>query len=191
MRYTVKSAFPAALALAATLAGCEKGESYSDLLRTEEKADNWYLAGHTVENEIPADGRFLTGDDAPYYRMDDEGAVYMQVVSPGDSGNRPEEGDKVFFRFERWNIKYMYEGIEQRPAGNQNNLDMYVSTSLIYGNTLYQSTTQFGQGIQVPLEYLGYYSEVNLVIKSTWGFTSEQGECTPYLFNVKYYPAEY
>ena len=49
-----------------TLASCDEGESYSDLLKEEQKVSNWFLAQHRVCNEIPADSVFEVGPDAPY-----------------------------------------------------------------------------------------------------------------------------
>lgn len=195
LRKLMALALPVALAMG--MASCDDSESYSDLLRDEEKAVNWYLAQHRVETEVPADGKFETGADAPYYRMDADGTIYMQVIDAGDSDDRPEVGDKVLFRFERRNIKAMYSGIDPGSFGNMDNLDSPIgSTYLFYGNTTYPTTTQFGTGMQVPLDYLGYYSEVNLVLKSYSGFTGatfqkEQSSCIPFLVNVKYYKPEY
>lgn len=187
-----------AIVCGAALTSCEKGESYSELLREEEKAVNWYLAQQRVEVEAPAAAEdFEIGKNAPFYRMDEDGTVYMQVINRGDLSQRPEEGDKVFFRFQRQNIKNMWQGTPGAPQGNMDNLNTAIgSTYLFYGNTTYPTTTQFGTGIQIPLKYLGYYSEVNLVIKSYSGFTganfsSEQSSCIPFLVNVKYYRPEY
>lgn len=175
---------------------CDKSESYSDLLRDEEKAVNWFLAQQRVETKAPEKAEdFEIGPNAPFYRMNNDGTVYMQIISRGDLNDRPQSGDKVFFRFQRQNIKSMWLDIPTTSVGNMDNLDT-ASTYLFYGNTVYPNSTQFGTGIQVPLDYLGYYSEVNLVIKSYSGFTgqnfqSEQSSCIPFLLNVKYYRPEY
>lgn len=187
-----------ALLLSLTLASCDKTESYSDLLRDEEKAVNWFLAQRSIEITPPesAEG-FQVGPDAPFYRMDDDGTVYMQVISVGDLTDRPQEGDKVYFRFQRQNIKTMWLGMEAASFGNMDNLDSALgATYIFYGNDSYPSSSQYGTGIQIPLNYLGYYSEVNLVLKSYSGFTgssysSEQTACTPFYLNVKYYKPEY
>lgn len=64
--------------------------------------------------------------------------------------------------------------------------------SLVYGNNTLTSTTQYGEGIQVPLEFLGYNCEVDLIVSSTLGFTSEISSCIPYLYkNLKFFKAEY
>ncbi len=187
----------ATLVMGGVLTGCKDTESYSDLLRDEEKAVNWFLAQKRVEASIPEDGNFEVGENAPFYRMDEDGSVYMQIVDRGDMADRPEEGDKVYFRFQRQNIKMLYSGAESPSVGNMDNLDgSVVSTFLFYGNTSYPSTTQFGTGIQVPLEYVGFYSEVNLVLKSYSGFTGssfsyDQSQCIPYLVKLKYYKPEY
>lgn len=172
--------------------GCEKGESYSELLREEEKAVNWYLAQHRVEMDIPADGHFETGEDAPFYRMDRDGTVYMQVIDPGDAECKAESGEKIYFRFKRENIILMYNGTPAPPYGNTDDLSSSVGpTYFFYGNKTYPTTVQYGTGIQVPLEYLGLDSEVNLVLKSYSGFTEDQTLCQPFLLNVKYFKATY
>ncbi len=63
----------------------------------------------------------------------------------------------------------------------------------LYGNNVLTSTTQYGEGLQVPLEYLGYNCEVNLIVKSPEGFTSDgtQSQCLPYVYNIRYFKAEY
>ena len=169
---------------------CSKTESYSELLRQEEKAVNWYLASCKVENSIPADSTsFITGSDAPFYRLDEDGYVYMQVVNKGDD-EKVDKGDLVYFRFMRSNIKYMYEGIDVKPEGNSDYLNMGPA-SFVYQNQNLTSTTQWGTGIQMPLRFLGYNSEVNLVLKSYYGFMEDQTYCVPYLINIRYFKPEY
>lgn len=174
--------------LAATVS-CSKSESYSEMLRDEEKAVNWWLANHRVEASVPADSVFEIGEDAPFYKMDEDGYVYMQVINPG-TDVRPVKNDRVYFRYMRANIRAMYEGGTVSWTGNSDNMDMS-PTSLIFGNYDLTSTSQWGEGIQVPLQYLGYDCEVNLVLKSYNGFTSDQSQCIPYVVNVRYFKAIY
>lgn len=172
------------------LASCSKTESYSELLREEEKAVNWFLAGQRVETEIPADSiSFITGPDAPFYRLDEDGYVYMQVINPGND-EKVEKGDMVYFRYMRTNLKYLYEGLDSEPIGNSDYLG-YGPASFIYENTYLTSSTQWGTGIQMPLRFLGYNSEVNLVLRSYYGFTEEQAYCLPFLINLRYFKPEY
>lgn len=180
-----------ALVTLMSLTACDKSESYSELLRDEERAANWYLAQHRVEMEIPADSVFEAGPDAPYYRMDSDGHLYMQVVNAGDLEDKPQDGDKIYFRYNRVNLKLLYETGTEVESGNMDNLASGSATGFFKGNTIYPSSTQFGTGIQVPMDYLGFYSEVNLVLKSYVGFTSDQSQCIPYAVNVKYYKPEY
>ncbi|MDE6272215.1 MAG: DUF4827 domain-containing protein [Muribaculaceae bacterium] len=184
------------IAIAATLilmtAGCSKSESYSDLLRDEERAVNWYLAQHRVEIAVPEDSVFEIGPDAPFYRMNEDGTIYMQVLSEGNPADKPKEGERVYFRFMRQNLKYMYEGVDVKPEGNMDNFNVQIGpTNFIMGNKIYPNTTKYGSGIQLPMTYLGYFSEVNLVLKSYAGFPENQSECTPYVMNIKYYKSEY
>lgn len=174
------------------LASCEKGESYTDLLKKQEKAVNWYLSGESVDVNIPADSIFVEGEDAPFYKMDNDGNVYMRVIDSGDPTDRPQPGDKVYFRYSRMNLRNFYEVGVETWAGNSSNLESSLgSTSLIYGNYSLSSTYQYGTGIQVPLAYLGYNSRVRLVVKSDAGFPAEQSSCQPYIMDVRYFRGVY
>jgi len=175
------------------LASCEDGKSYSDLLDEEENSINWYLSQNKVEGNIPEDGNFIVGEDAPFYKMNSDGTVYMRVINRGDMNNRPIEGQTVYLRFMRYDIKSMWRGENLGGIGNADDMGLgNGSMSLVYGNTVLSSTTQLGEGIQIPLDYLGYNSEVDLIVGSTMGFTSEISECIPYLYkNLKFFKAEY
>ncbi|MDE6537702.1 MAG: DUF4827 domain-containing protein [Muribaculaceae bacterium] len=176
--------------IAAVVTGCSHTKSYSELLNEEEKAVNWFLADHKVVPYIPKDSVFEVGPDAPYYKMDEDGYVYMQIVNQGDMSNRPQKGDIVYFRYRYRNIKELYQGIDASWVGNADNLQRPTS-SLIFGNTVLSSTTSWGEGIQVPLKYVGYNSDVNLVISSPQGQLDGQTLCLPFQYNVKYFKAEY
>lgn len=181
-----------ALAGMLSLSSCEKGESYADLLKKEEKAVNWYLSGESVETEIPADSIFITGEDAPFYKMDEEGNVYMKVIDSGDLSNRPKKGERVYFRFSRMNLRNFYEADLEVWTGNSNDLTSSTSsTSFILGNYTLQSSYQYGTGLQLPLNYLGYNSRVKLVLKAASGFYAEQSQCLPFVYDVRYFKGLY
>lgn len=174
--------------------GCSKSQSYSELLRDEEHAVNWYLSSYNVALELPENPEDIIttqemGEDAPYYKMDEEGYVYMQVVR-ADFSDPVSEGDLVYFRFSRNSILDLYKGIESNSTGNSEYLPNG-TTSFIYKNTYLSSSTTWGTGIQTPLKYLGYNSEVNLVLKSYYGFLEDQTYCIPYAINVRYFKPEY
>lgn len=179
------------VALCAMLTSCDDTESYTDLLNDQTRACNWYLASQKVEVSIPADTVFLTGPDAPFYKLDDEGAVYMQVISGGDRNDMAGSGDLVYFRFKRKSILDLYNNGSAEWQGNSDNFNQSTSTYFFLGNNILESTTQYGEGIQWPLKYLGMGSEVNLVLKSTEGFTTETTTCVPYLINIRYFRPEY
>lgn len=178
-------------------ASCSKTESYSELLREEENAVNWYLASQKVCINLPEDSiSFETGPDAPFYKLDENGYVYMQVINKGDidpvtgkPSNPVKSGDLVYFRYMRKSIQDLYNGVEADWSGNSDNL--LQSTSFVYKNTYLSSTTQYGTGIQMPLKFLGYGSEVNLVLKSYYGFATDQTYCIPFLINIRYFKPEY
>lgn len=179
------------IAILPLLASCEDNKSYSELLKEEEQAVNWFLAQQKIVPYIPADSVFDIGADAPYYKMDEDGYVYMQIVDSGNPDSRPQKGETVYFRYLRRNIKDYANGINSAWSGNAENLLGAKPMSLIYGNTVLENTTQWGEGIQVPLGYVGYDSEVNLVIQSPKGPYSLQTECIPLQYNIKYFKAEY
>lgn len=193
IRY-IKTGTVAAAAICMLLgaASCSKGKSYSELLRDEEKATNWYLSGQRVETSVPADSVLVTGPEAPFYRLDKDGYVYMQVVELGDTSDMVEAGDLVYFRFMRRNLLHMYEGQTVVPEGNADNMNSGLgTTSFIYLNQELSGTTTWGSGIQMPLTMVGNHSEVNLVLRSYYGFQVDQADCIPYVINIKYFKAEY
>lgn len=192
MKYITLSYLYLPLFLILSLASCEKGESYADLLKKEEKAVNWYLSGESVEVEIPADSIFIEGEDAPFYKMNEDGTIYMKVLDSGDLSERPENGDRVYFRYSRMNLRNFYEAGLEQWFGNSNDLSAStVSTSFLMGNTTLQSSYQYGTGIQLPLKYLGYNSRVRLVLKAQAGFYAEQSQCLPFVFDVRYFKGNY
>lgn len=178
-----------ALLILLPLSACSDDESYSDLLKEEEKATNWYLAQRHICLEIPEDSVFQTGPDAPYYKMDDDGYLYMQVVNPGDT-THVKTGDRVIFRFMRCNIKNFYKNGVEEWNGNAGDMS-FATASFRFNAFQYQDSQKYGQGIQIPMRYLGYNSEVNLVLRSYIGFTNDQAQCLPYAMNVRYFKPEY
>lgn len=174
------------------VSSCDKGESYADLLKMQEKAVNWYLSGESVETVIPADSIFITGEDAPFYKMDEDGNVYMKIIDSGDINNKAESGDRVYFRYSRMNLRNFYEADIEQWIGNSSDLSSSTpSTSFIFGNYTLGSSFQYGTGIQLPLQYVGYNSRVKLVLKASSGFYTEQSQCLPYVMDVRYFRGIY
>lgn len=188
-----------ALIAASSLSACSDSKSYAELLTEERKSANYYLSGCRVVDEIPADEKFETGPDAPYYRMDDDGNVYMQVVNPGTVDNKVEAGQQIYFRFMRYNLNSFHlsgcatidEAVADgavTPEGNAFNL-AYGATWFRYGDFSSTTTARYGSAMQLPLAYLGIDCEVNMVVKSQLGFTDEIANVVPFLYNVRYFPA--
>ena len=71
----------AAVFALAFLASCEDGKSYAELLNEQDRAVNNFLADQVVLLDIPEDTIFEVGEDAPYYRLDEDGSLYMQVLN--------------------------------------------------------------------------------------------------------------
>lgn len=182
------------LPLAAALTGmlyatsCSDDRSYAELLNQENKVVNFFLADQRVSNEIPADTNFVfeTGENAPYYKMDEDGNVYMQVVSAGTKGNYAKENETIYFRYTRYSLSDYSDG--KLPTGSGNESDMTVGDYWFrYDNYQLQSSYQWGSGIQLPLKYLPIDCVVNVVIKSQYGFYEETSYVMPYLFRLRYY----
>ncbi|MBO7609610.1 MAG: DUF4827 family protein [Muribaculaceae bacterium] len=173
------------------LTACSDGESYSDRLNSERNACNAYLAGHKVINEIPSDTVFITGEDAPFYRIESDGQVYMQVVRAGDRKNdRAKDGETIYFRFTRCNLENWYStGVLEVNTSNEDDLSQE-ATYFNYKDFTLPVSSQWGYGIQLPLNYLGVECEVNLVIKSQFGFTSELSYVMPFLYHVRYFHSQ-
>lgn len=172
------------------LSGCSDTKTYAEYLRDEEMATNWFLAGERVENSVPANGEFEVGPDAPYYKMDNDGYLYMQVINSGKEGSKPQTDDVVYFRFMRKNLVTWYEKGEATWMGNANDMGQ-TPTKFVFDNSIVSSNQVYGDGIQEPLKYLNYDCEVNLVIRSEKGFQTDKSVCNPYLMNIKYFKAEY
>lgn len=190
MKYLNLGKFSALLvmaALAIVMSSCNDTKSYAERLVDENKAMNLYLSNCKVENNIPADSIFLEGPEAPFYRLDDEGNVYMQVLRSGDrDGNRATDDQLIYFRFTRYNLLYYYNYGELYAEGNATDMNNS-PTSFRFNNTNLSSSTQYGTGIQEPLKFLGIDCEVRLIVKSQYGFTSETSQVSPYLYEIRYF----
>jgi len=183
--YIAMMALVAAIGVSTT--SCSDTQSYAELLTDETKAVNCFLANQRVVNEVPADSIFEEGPDAPYYRMDEDGNVYMQVIKAGNTKEKAKYDQRVYFRFMRYNLNtYANTGIMPEGDGNAENMNM-ASTYFNFGNYSLPNTSNYGAGLQLPLNYLGTDSEVNLVIKSQYGLSSEISYVIPYLYSVRYF----
>lgn len=176
------------LVAALFIASCSNEVSYSDRLNSERYAANAYLANQRVETEVPADSVFETGPNAPFYRIDPEGNVYMQVLKAGDRKNdKAKNAEPMYFRYTRYSLMDWYT-YGQLTVYESNESDMSLpATSFKYKDFTVANSTQWGYGIQMPLDFLGAECEVNLIIKSQYGPTAEIAYVIPFLYHVRYY----
>ena len=169
---------------------CNDKTSYSDLLNTERYATNAFLANHRVVNGVPADSVFEVGEDAPFYRLDDLGNVYMQVIKAGDrKNNKAKTGDKIYFRYMRYNLIYWHENGVWEGAGNEKDMSLAPSY-IVYNNFTLTESAQWGYGLQTPLLFLGVDCEVNLIIKSQQGVLAEYAYVQPFFYHVRYFRSQ-
>lgn len=189
---TVIRHFSAAAVIAVSLAGltaCEDSKSYAERLEDENKAVNLYLANHHVVPYVPADTVFEVGEDAPYYCLDNNKGVYMQVISMGD-GQMADSAQTVYFRFERFALT-LYTGSDDNMdsldwSGNANDLITDAMSFKFMDYTNYNSVT-YGTGIQQPLRFVPLNSYVRLIVKSQFGWSSEESYVTPFLYKIRYF----
>ena len=170
----------------AVVTSCDEQKSYAELLDEENDAVEKFLKTQNVINEIPADTVFIVGENAPYYKLDEDGYVYMQVQYLGDGGMAKYD-DVVFFRYSRISLLIWADDGDQIPTGNDS--DLAKAYSFNFMNTELSSSTQYGTGIQEPLKYIPMNSRVNLVVKSKAGSLSDLTSVIPYLYNIRYFPS--
>ena len=173
------------------LTSCNDDQSYADRLNEERNAVNAFLANHRVVMSVPEDTVFEVGPDAPFYRVDVDGNVYMQVLNAGDRVNdKAKINEPIYFRYARYNLATWYaNGIWTVTDGNENTMDA-VSYSFNYSDYTLPSSSQWGYGLQFPLLFLGVECEVNLVIKSQYGYTSEISYVQPFFYHVRYFHSQ-
>lgn len=175
----------AAVAAATFTSACDDGKTYAELLTEENQTVNRFLADQRVVGEIPPDSVFEIGPDAPYYRLDEDGNLYMQVLEYGTPGNMAESNELLYFRFSRYQLSTYDNGSFASSEGNDD--VMNGNYSFRYGNYELSSSYSYGSGIQAPLEFLPVDCRVNIVIKSTYGAPNEMSSVIPYLYSLRYY----
>lgn len=167
---------------------CKDSKSYAELLNEETKSVNSFLADQNVILDIPADSVFEYGFDAPFYRIDPDGNVFMQVIDPGET-EKVKDDALVFFRFTRYNLnEYALTGELGTGSGNSENIGLG-SASFRFNNFTLSTSSQWGAGLQMPLNFLGFNSRVRIVIKSQFGLSNEISQVIPYLYDIRYLPA--
>lgn len=161
-----------------------------DLRKTELRAIKSYLNKFDVYDELPPLSEIQVGNVAPFYKLDSDGNVYMQVVNMG-SAPAATQGERIYFRFLRYNLLYHYEnGVLPNGEGNAN--DLQLGATYFNVGSDQPATTQWGTAIQMPMLLgLPIDSEVNLVVASDVGPSAEVSSVIPFLYNIRYYQAQY
>jgi hypothetical protein len=189
MKYTNHIFGIVAMAVAAAcMSSCSNSTSYAELLSDESHAINRFLSQQVVILDVPSDSVFIEGEDAPYYRLDEDGNVYLQIVDSGNKNQMAKSDETIYFRFTRYSL-YDYDmETNTLPEGWGNASDLSVgSASFRYGNYTLSSSSSWGSGLQAPLSYVGMDATVNVIIRSQYGLSDEIASVIPYLYHVTYY----
>ena len=157
-----------------------------DFRETERRAMKKYLSKFDVVNELPELGDIQVGSVAPFYKLDTEGTVYMQVVRMG-TGPSATQGEMVAFRFMRYDLLYyLQNGVLPKGQGNANDLTQDVTSFRVDYDR--PADSQWGIAVQMPILLgLPVDSEVNLVVASESGPVAEISDVIPFLYNIRYY----
>lgn len=157
-----------------------------DLKKTEKRAMRKYLSKFDVIDNLPAINDIQVGSVAPFYKLTPDSTVYMQVVKKGIEPSATD-GENIYFRYLRYNLlSYMEDGKLPIGQGNLNSLTQDVTFFTLGSEN--PNTTQWGSAIQMPILLgLPVDSEVNLVVASEAGFSSEINSVIPFLYNVRYF----
>lgn len=180
----------AALAAGAAAVSCDDNRSYAELLTDENHAVNLFLSDQRVVGEVPADSVFEEGPDAPYYQLDSDGNIYMQVIDKGNMNIRPQTDDRVYFRFLRYNLNRYESGVDLPGVGNADDVSGGNGIGAVYfqfKNMTLPSSAAYGAGIQMPMYFLGADAHVKLVVKSQYGWANETSQVIPFLYDIRYY----
>lgn len=148
--------------------GCDKSKTYAELLEEEQDAINKELQGKEVIPSAPQDDNFNTN---AFYTLDN--GVYMRVLDPGDLSVKAEAGDEVNLRYKRKNLFTQEE----------DKTFFYREATLIYGSP---SLNGLGEGLEMPLKYVGLDAQVELIIPSKMGINAEISAVVPFLYTVRY-----
>jgi len=177
--------------ISAALTACNDTRSYAEMLSDENKSVNMYLVDHKVIGYEKRDStfQFEYGPDAPYYQIDEEAQIFMQVIDPGTPDNRVKYDQLIYMRFQRYNLSSYKDGELPESSGNSSDMSQGVA-SFRFNNMQAQNSSQWGEGVQVPLIYLPLDCKVNLIIKSQMGRYDEIASVIPYLYNIRYSPSQ-
>lgn len=171
------------------LVACNNDKSYAELLQDERYACNAFLSNFQIK-AVPADSVFEVGPQAPYYKLDQDGNVYMQVLNTGDLTKKAKVSQEIYFRFTRYNLKIWYQQDKAWiGAGNADDMSQ-PATYFKFQDFSLPVLEQWGYGIQMPLNYLGTNCEVNLVIKARYGWKDEESNGVPFMYHVRYFPSK-
>lgn len=151
--------------------GCDDEKTYSELLSDEEDAIRSFLKSKEVSTVLPKDTVFA--DSTIFYALPK--GVYMRVIHQ-DNEVMAKPGAYVYIRYKRTNLL------------TNVTLNMNWNTPITYVYFIYKNPamTGMGEGIEIPLAYVGKNSEIELLVPSKVGGVADASAVTPVLYRLKY-----
>lgn len=180
----MKKSFVFLLMMSAVLfsASCSKSKSLGEMLKDEKKAINRLRDqnGLVFLDEYPKDGVFKPNE---FFKL--ESGVYMNVVDSGNGKRAQLDRTKV-------SMRVIMKGLISDTTTFDNFPNGASPAEFTYGNYSFSNpyTTEYyivSEGIAAPLEYVGEYAIVKLIVPFKQGSDPdyEKGE-TRYFEKVKY-----
>lgn len=172
-------------------ASCDHTKSYAELLNSESQYTNSYLADQVVIGYEERDSTFNFdyGPDAPFYQLDEYGNIYMRVIEPGTKGNYAQYDQMIYFRYMRYPLQQYSNGSLGTGSGNAENLGE-PNAMFRFQNFSTNNSIQWGEGLQMPLQYLPIDCKVDIVLKAKLGPYTEIQNVVPYLYSVRYFKSQ-
>lgn len=151
--------------------GCDNKKTYSEMLDDENRAIHNFLKDKKISYELPENNVFT--DSTVYYLL--AKGVYMRVIHQ-ETEVMAKSGAYVYVRYKRTNLL------------TNTTVDMNWNDPLTYLYFVYKkpSLMGMGEGIELPLEYVGKGSEVVLIVPSKVGGSTDAASVIPVLYRMKY-----
>lgn len=189
---------------AASLSSCSSNKTYAQQLKDEKNAIKSFVKEQGIQAIYIDDDKlddyktyatdWRTDNDSvihfelgQWYKFDDN--LYMRINSYGDTTQMfanltfPD----IAIRFDSCYNLLTFDSFDEEPYSNETST---ASAWLIEGwNTTYSS--DYGEGLDFPVRFLGYRGNVSLIVPSKMGMSSDISNVIPYYYGTVTYNPSY